>query len=187
MIHAQAPFETLDAYLSGEMPDAEAEPFEEALFDSAAHGQADEADFVERVALIGRYLLPRGGFDMGSARSRVDQLLAEGVRLQFISPEPGPVIHLPPIDADAEIVVTHMRVDVRGYDSVDVRVEKPDGTELKTFRDIGWDPNDGTVYAVCEAPLARISMQQRHVRSRIIGTRAGEKHVIAVFESVTDP
>ena len=69
---------------------------------------------------------------------------------------------------------TYGNIDVRGYDSVRVLVEKPDGTELKVFRDIGFDPLDGTVYAVCEAPLARISALQTHLRSHVIGTRAGQ-------------
>ena len=58
---------------------------------------------------------------------------------------------------------------------------------LKTFRDIGWDPVDGTLYAVCEAPLARISMQAGHIRTRISGMRDGAKHAIAVFETTTVP
>ena len=90
----------------------------------------------------------------------------------------------PRIADDAEIVVTHVAIDVRGYDSIDVVIEKPDGTPLKTFRDIGFDPTDGTLYALCEAPLARISAQQSHICSHVIGTRAGSPHVIASFEIV---
>ncbi len=153
-------------------------------YGAALHSVSVDAVEGEAVSLIGRYLLPRGGFDIGSSRARVDQLVAAGLRVQLIEPEPGPVSHLPKIDADAEIVVTHVPIDVRGYDSVDVVIEKADGTPLKTFRDIGWDPTDGSVYAVCEAPLARISMQQRHIRSRVIGTRAGETQTIAVFETI---
>ena len=187
MTESHAPFEALEAYLSGEMPDAEAGSFEDALFASAAAGTAEDANFADRIALLGRFLLPRGGFDIGSSRVRVDELIAAGLRVQIIDPEPAAVVNLPPVRDDVDIVVTHFRIDIRGYDSVDVIVEKLDGTEIKTFREIGHDPNDGTVYAVCEAPLARISLQQRHVRSRVIGTRAGEKHTMAVFESVAAP
>lgn len=187
MTDTREPFEALDAYQTGEMRDAEAVHFEEELFAAAEAGTATEAGFVDRLSLIGQFLAPRGGWDIGSSRARVDELIAAGLRVQVLYPssgEPGQPLQIPRISDDAEIVVTHVDIDVRGFDSVDVIVEKPDGTELKTFRDIGFDPTDGSVYALCEAPLARISARQRHVRSRVIGTRAGVQHVVAVFETV---
>lgn len=184
MSDPRQPFEALEQYQSGGMPDADAAGFEEELFAAAAAGTAEEASFVDRVSLIARYLEPRGGLDIGSTRARVDQLLASGLRVQLIDPEPAPSVQMPPLDPDAEIIITHVAVDVRGYDSVDVVIETPDGNQLKTFRDIGWDPEDGTLYAVCEGHLARISAQVPRVVSRIVGTRAGQKHEIAVFESV---
>jgi hypothetical protein len=187
MTTPRAPFETLETYVSGEMPEADANRFEDELFASASDGTAEDAKFADRIALIGRFLLPRGGFDIGSSRVRIDELVAAGLRVQVIDPEPAATVRLPAIEDDVDIVVTHIRIDIRGYDSVDIIVEKPDGTELKTFRDVGCDPTDGTMYAVCEAPLARISMQQRHIRSRVIGTRAGQQHVVAVFETVAAP
>lgn len=187
----KAAFEALDAYQDGEMSDADASGFEEELFAAAAEGAAAEADFVDRVSRIARFLEPRGGLDMGSTRERVDDLLAQGLRVQLLAARPeamvGDVFQLPKIEDDAEIVVTHVPLDVRGYDSVDVVVEKADGTPLKRFRDVNWDPHDGTLYAVCEAPLARISAAVGHVRSTILGKRAGQEHVIAVFETVTAP
>lgn len=190
MSSERTPFQALDAYQSGDMPDAEATGFEEELFSAAASGAGvtlEEAEFIDRVSLIGQYLAPRGGWDFGSSRARVDALIAAGLRVQVIDPQPGQPFQVPKIDDDAEIVATHIAIDVRGYDSVRVLVEKPDGTELKVFRDIGFDPTDGTVYAVCEAPLARISARQTQLRSHVIGTRAGRDHVIAVFETVADP
>ena len=190
MSDERADFAALDAYQAGEMSEAEAAAFEEELFASAAAGAAAEALFVDRLSRIGAYLLRRGGWDFGSSRARVDELIAAGLRIQVLEPEPGlpgEPIRMPKIDDDAEIVASRFAIDVRGFDSVRVIVEKPDGTELKTFRDIGFDPTDGSVYALCEAPLARIWAQQKHLRSRVIGTRAGLDHVIAVFETVTGP
>lgn len=187
MTHELAPFEALDAYQSGEMSEAEAAGFEEELFAAAAAGAAAEALFVDRLSLKGQYLARRGGWDFGSSRVRVDELIAAGLRVQVLEPEPGlpgEPVRIPKINDDAEIVASRFAIDVRGFDSVRVIVEKPDGTELKTFRDIGFDPTDGSVYAVCEAPLARISAQQKHLRTRVIGTRAGDDHVIAVFETI---
>jgi hypothetical protein len=181
-----APFEALDAYLNGQMPESEAAAFEEQLFEGAASGQAHEAEFVDHLARLGTYLIPRCGFDIGSSRAQVDQLIAAGFRVQIIEPNPED-LRIEAIRDDVEIVATHIPIDVRGYDSVDVTTTKPDGTELKTFRDIGWDPNDGTVYAVCLAPLARISAKQRHVCSHVVGYRDGRAHTIARFDAMMAP
>ena len=178
------PFAELVDYETGVLPDAQAAAFEEELFAVAAAGRAEEAAFVDKISLIAQHLVPRGGFDIGSTRARIDQLLAAGLRVQIIDPDPSLSLQLPPIDDDAEIVVTVIRLDGRGYDSIDVVVEKPDGTELKTFRDVSCDPDTGFFYAVCEAPLARISLQQRHIVSHIIGTRNGTKHTLASFATI---
>jgi len=184
-----APFERLDDYQTGNMADAEAASFEEELFAAAALDAAPEAAFIDKISRLGQFLLPRGGFDIGSTRARIDGLIAAGLRVQLLAPRAedmiGQVFQLPAIDADAEIVATYLPLDLRGYDSVNVVIERPDGSELKTFRDINWDPVDGSVYAVCEAPLARISAAFGHIRSRVIGKRAGQDHEIAVFETVT--
>jgi hypothetical protein len=169
------------------MSETEAARFEDELFEAAASGTAAEVAFVDHVGLLSRYLEPRAGFDMGSSRARVEQLLAAGLRVQLIDPEPAPIVRLPAIDPDAEIVVTHVRIDVRGYDSVDAVLKKPDGTELKTIRDVGWDPDDGTMYAVCEGPLARLSATVPRVISQLIGIKDGERREIAVFEAVNTP
>lgn len=184
MSEARRPFEELTEYESGGMSEAEATRFEEALFTAAAFGTAAEVAFVDRIALLSRHLEPRGGFDIGSSRARIEQLLASGLRLQLIDPEPAATVRLPEVDPDADIVVTHVRIDVRGYDSVDVVLRRPDGTELKTIRDIGWDPDDGTVYAVCERPLAQLSAKVPRVISEIVGIKDGQRHHIAVVEMV---
>jgi hypothetical protein len=184
-----APFEALDAYQCGEMSDADAQGFEDELFAAAALGQADEAKFVDHVTRLGQYLIGHCGFDIGSTRAQVQALLAKGLRVQQLAAGPESLIdgvyQLPKIADDAQIVITHVPLDVRGYDSVDVIVEKPDGTVLKRFREIGWDPEDGTVFAVCEAPLARIAAAVGHIRSTVIGKRADVEHVIATFETNT--
>jgi hypothetical protein len=181
---SREPFSELVDYESGELSAAEAAELEERLFAAAAAGQAADAAFVDKISLIGQYLLPRGGFDIGSSRARVDALIAAGLRVQLVDPEPAEIVEIPAVADDTEIFVTLLRMDVRGYDSVDAVIQKPDGTELKTFRDIGCDPETGYVYAVCEAPLARISAKQRHVVTRVIGTRDGVEHTLGVFQSL---
>lgn len=187
MSEPMKPFERLDDYQLGAMSEAEAVGFEDELFAAAASGAAHEATFVDRVSLIGQYLVPRGGFDFGSTRQRVEQLIAAGHRVQIIAPEPSAQLHMPPLDPDAELVVTQLRLDLRGWDSLDFIIEKPDGTELKTFRDVNCDPETGNVYALCEAPLARISLLNRHIVTRIVGTRAGKREEIGRFESFASP
>lgn len=186
---APAPFEALDAYVTGDMSDADAAGFEEELFEAAARGNATDAAFVDQVSRLGRFIDGHGGFDVGGSRARVDELLAKGLRVQLLAAEPQSpddhVIRFPKIEDDAELVVTHLPLDVRGYDSVDVVIEKPNGEVLKRFRDIGFDPHDGSVYAVCEAPLARISAAVGLVRATVIGKRDEREQVIASFESIT--
>jgi hypothetical protein len=181
------PFERLDDYQQGVMADADAASFEDELFATAAAGQAEEVAFVDRVSLIGQYLGPRGGLDVGSTRQRVEQLIAAGHRVQIMAPEPADQVQFPPIDPDAELIVTQLCLDLRGYDALDFIIEKPDGTELKTFRDVQCDPETGNVYALCEAPLARISLLNRHIITRIMGTRAGKREEIGRFESFASP
>lgn len=180
-------FADLDDYQLGTMDAAEAASFEEELFAAAAAGSADEAAFIDKISLLQQYLAPRGGLDIGSTRQRVEQVIASGLRVQVVAPEPAPVMQLPPIDPDAEIVVTHLPLDVRGWDAVDVEVSRKDGTLLKTFRDVNHDPEDGSLYALCEAPLARISTFNGHIVSRVIGHRAGKAETIAIFETIGAP
>jgi len=185
MTTARTPLEAFDAYQSGDMPEDEAARFEEELFLAAAVGTAHEAAFVDQVSRIARHLFPRGGLDVGSSRARVDELIASGLRVQVMEPTSGAVATVPKIADDAELVITHVPIDVRGYDSVDFIVQKADGENLKTFRDVSWDPVDGTIYAVCEAPLARIAAAVGLVRSRIVGYRGEQPHLIAQFDMVT--
>ena len=93
---ADESFAELVAYESGALSDAEAADFEERLFARAAAGVADEPAFVDKFALIGRHLLPRGGYDFGSSRARVDALIAAGVRVQLVDPEPAAIVTIPP-------------------------------------------------------------------------------------------
>jgi hypothetical protein len=180
----RAAFEALDDYQLGSMNDADAASFEDSLFEASAAGTADEAVFIDQVSLIMQYLGPRGGLDNGSTRQRIEQVKADGLRVQVLAPEPGPVLRIPPIDPDAEIVVTHIPIDVRGWDSLDVEVSLPDGRLIKTFRDVNPDPEDGTLYALCEAPLARLSAANQHLITRVIGHRAGKTETVAQFETL---
>jgi hypothetical protein len=185
MTGGRAPFEALDDYVSGDMPDADVAGFEEELFAAAAAGRAAEAEFVDQFVQLGRHLTLRAGFDMGSTRARVDELIAAGLNVQILEPESAAdgSHAFPPIREDAELVVTVIPFDVRGYDSLEVAIERPDGSPLKTFRDVSCDPETGYLYALCEAPLARLSVH-RHVVARIFGKRGRDRHELLVMHNV---
>jgi hypothetical protein len=183
MSRAGSSFEALDDYQLAGMSDADAASFEEELFAEAAAGTADAAAFIDKISLIMQHLGPRGGLDIGSTRQRIEQVKASGLRVQVLVPEPGPMLVIPAIEPDAEIVVTHIPIDVRGWDSVDVEVSLPNGELIKTFRDVNHDPEDGTLFALCEGPLARLSATQQHLFSRVIGHRSGKTETIAEFET----
>jgi hypothetical protein len=84
---------------------------------------------------------------------------------------------------DVEIVVTRLGVDVRGFDHVEVECQTLAGQPIKTFRDVRCDPETGALYAVCEAPLARLSVLAGPVVATVTGVRGGQREVIAGFET----
>ena len=172
----------LDDYLSGVLPEAAAARFEDDLFERAALGSAPEAEFVDQLVALGRTLQGRAGLELGASPSRIEALRAEGFRVDVADARPG--VNQPAAwSPDADIVVTHYLFDLRGYTKIDVDVEAPDGTRLKTFRDVSYNPSDGTVYAMCEARLARLA-ETVHARLRVHGTRDGERREIVVFETL---
>lgn len=44
---------------------------------------------------------------------------------------------------------------------------------------------DGTIYSVCEAPLARLCARHERVVARVIAKREGVKQTLAVFETIS--
>jgi len=173
---------SLSDYVSGAKAETEIEEFEAQLFARAALGEAPEAEFLDRVALLGRTLQQRAGLEIGGRRARIDELRAKGFRVAVIEAKPG-LNQPPPWDPDAEIVVTDYVFDLRGYTNIDVDVETSDGERLKTFRDVSCDPDDGHVYAICEAPLARLA-ERVHCRLRVYATRDGTRREVVVVETL---
>jgi hypothetical protein len=123
-----------------------------------------------------------GGFDGAGTRAQVDKLLAAGLKVHFVDLGTGGIADFPRWQPGTEIVVARLAVDMRGYDSVDVEVETGEGRPIKTFRETGCDPTDGALYAICQEPLARLAFGTRRIVSRVIGTRAGRRETVAVFD-----
>jgi hypothetical protein len=173
----------LDDYLSGLIPDEPAADFEEELFAAAADGETASLGLVDRIGQFGRYLEARVGLAMGSSRAQVERIRASGLKVEYSELVPGIPVRGRRIADDAEIVISRLDVDLRGYTDIEVAVERPDGTLLKTFRDVDCAPEDGALYAVCEATLARMA-QSVHTVARISATRDGKRELVATLETL---
>lgn len=176
----------LDDYVSGHLPDASVDAFEEDLFARAARGEAPEAEFAERFRRNAEWLARRGTFEVGNTRAEVEKLRASGLRIQYVDfgDASGPV-DVPPIRTDIDYFVYRIGVDLRGidYDTIDVIVETPSGEYVKTFRDVRYDAEDGAFYGVCEAPLAEISFRRGTVLSKVMVGKGSERRHVATLET----
>jgi hypothetical protein len=178
------PLAELDDYTSGLMPEAEADAFEEALFARAARGAAPEAEFLERLRRDAEWVARRGPFKVGNTRAEIDAVLASGLKVSFLDLGDGsaPVdVHAYPPDLD--LVTYRLGVDLRGYEAVDVVVETPTGKYIKTFRDVSYDPTDGALYGMCEAPLAELAFRRGTVLSKVMAGHGAERKLVATFET----
>jgi len=81
-----------------------------------------------------------------------------------------------------DFVVTHVRLDIRAYESVEATIERPDGTLLHTFRDVLPDPTTGEIYGMCRAPLSDLAWAGGPRVTRVTGLKNGVREVIAVYE-----
>lgn len=166
----------LDDYVSGLMPESEEAAFEEALFADAASGDTQDAVFFDDLARLTRFVGRHGIIATSFTRAQIDALAKE-VRMFVFELSPG-AQEIEPFPEDVDIVVTHLNVDLRAFDSADVEVERPDGTHIKTFCDVGCDPADGSVFAWCEAPLARMALLSGPTVTRVFGIQGGERQQI---------
>jgi hypothetical protein len=153
----------LDAYVTGEMTDADADAFEEALFDAP-----DDADvaLVDRLSRHGAQLVAHGTFDIGVTRTYVDSLVAAGhiVQVLDIGPPGRGTIAL---DRDAELVVTKLHLGRTDVERVDVEITVVDHGVTKVIKDVLVDPSDGIVYGMCERPLAEIAFGAGRTITRV--------------------
>jgi hypothetical protein len=181
------PLDRLDDYVSGHMSDADAAAYEDELFAagaSSAGATHDAAQFLDGVARMAALYEKGGGFLEGGTRAQVDALRAAGARVHFIDLGPGSAgpIPFPAWGAGYDIVVARLAVDLREQGLVDVEVETADGRPVKTFREVGCDPTDGALYAICQEPLARLAFGRGRTINRVIATKAGRRETVAVFD-----
>jgi hypothetical protein len=182
------PLLRLDDYVTGDMREAEAVAFEEELFaaatdadPAASTGLAADAGFLDRVARFAADPNERQAFT-GSTRADVDALLGSPLPVHYVDLGAGGASVFPSWGPEVKFVIARLSVDVRGWQNVDVEVTTADGTPVKTFRDVHGAPEDGALYAICHAPLARLAFTRGRTISRIVGTRDGTRETVAVFD-----
>jgi hypothetical protein len=175
----------LDDYLSGHLDDEGASEFEEQLFEAAANGQAPELVYLDGLIRWADFVCRIGGFAGGATRAQVDAVIASGLPVHYFDLGAGGRVAVPPWPEETKIVIIRLAVNVLGYENIDVDVTTFEGQKIKTFRDVQ-PAEDGSLYAVCEEPLARISFQRGRVISRIIGEKkgaSGARELIAEFDT----
>lgn len=164
--------EHLDDYVTGSMSDDDAAIFEEELFASSARGEATEARWFERFALLIEWVAKGDFLIRGATAEDVDALAKGGAKVLLITLDPDAPL---PYEkrTDIDIVVTRVPIDVRDYESVEATIENPDGRVLHTFRDCMGDPSTGNLYAICAAPLANMAWGGGPRVGRITGVKRG--------------
>jgi hypothetical protein len=169
----------LDAYVTGEMADADA--FEEALFDAP-----DDPDlqFLDSVQQHGARLVEHGTYDMGCTREHIDDLIRAGHRVQVCDAGPpgGPRKTLP-FDRTAELIATILPLGRLDVGLLDVEMFVVDHNITKTIKDVRVDPSDGNLYGLCERPLAEIAYGAGPVITRV-RLATGTREVIAEWDLV---
>ena len=143
----------LDGYVTGEMSDAAADAFEEDLFASPDDGDLAAMDLIAR---HGRRLVEHGTWDVGVTKSHIDKLIAEGHVVQVCDAGPPGTTSFA-INKDAELVCTKLVLGRTDHARVDVEITILAYDVTKTIKDVVVDPADGSVYGLCERPLAQLA------------------------------
>jgi hypothetical protein len=182
----RVPFAELDDYVSGHMGEAESEAFEERLFHAEAQPELQaELLFLDRLTQLTEHIVQLGSLNPGLTRSELDALIARGRRVDLREITPGSFA-VAPAAADAELVVQRADLQLFGVKSVDLEIDLPELGHVKTLRDLTVDPEDGAVYACCDATLFRMAteMSERTIY-RVVVVRDGRRETIARYEALS--
>lgn len=175
----------LDDYLSGAMSDAHAADFEERLFADAAEDHAPQLGYLDAFFEQAEWFRMRGGFASGATAEQIAEL-RKLPNVHYIDVEADTRVAAWP--ADTKYVVYRLDVDLRGYENIDVAVVTANGEHRKWFRDCAFDPQDGALYGVCDAPIAAGTFRDEPLVARIHACRSnqpGAKREIVAELSVT--
>jgi hypothetical protein len=169
-------FEELDAYVTREMSDADAEAFEEALFDAP-----DDPDLVllDRIARHGAKLAEHGTFDIGVPAEHIQKLIDQGYTVHVFDaglPSTGVVT----INREADFIVTKLDLGRTDLERVDVELTVVDYNVTKTIKDVLVDPT-GVVYGLCERPLAELAWSAGGKTITKVRRTDGARDVVGVW------
>lgn len=146
----------LDAYLTREMSDADADALEEALFDAPDDG---DLAFFDRLMRDGRRLAAHGTFDIGISKDKLDELIAQGHTVQVLDAgPPGQPQRTLVLSRDSEFILTRLELGRKDIARVDVEIVILEHNVSKTMKDVFVDQTDGVIYGLCERPLAHLAL-----------------------------
>lgn len=177
--------ERLDDYESGALTDADA--FEEELFERAAAGNAVELQFLDAVCNELAFLARKNQFGESHSAEEIAELRAKNPHAHYVDLGSGGAVPIAAWPSDTNRVIFQIRLDLRGYEHVEIENVRPDGTPIITFRDVRCDPNDGNVYGVCFESLARLAFAHGPVIARVSGVQEGERKLVARIETHPQP
>jgi hypothetical protein len=166
--------EEIAAYLGGELDGAAADAFEEALFDAP---DDPDVQFVDTLARRGARLAEHGTFYVGVLKRELDALIAKGHTVQICDGGHAGT-RTPVVMDDSEFFATKLVLGRSDVERVDVETHVAALGITKTIRDVIVDRSDGTVYGLCERPLAQIAYGHGLV---IATVRAGDE-VLGTWE-----
>ena len=156
-------------YLTGHLDAADEERFEEELF--AGGEVAEEAGFLARLAMLAEHLEARGTLAPGLLRADAEKVLHSGRRVAYLDVgERRDVVWTLP--RDCEQFLYRIGVDVAGIERLDVEMEFPGGPS-KVFPEVIFDAEDGAVFGLCEASLARMAFDHGPCVVKMSGVAKG--------------
>lgn len=168
----------VDAYLSGELDEAAADVFEEAMFDAPDN---PNVAFFDRLIRHGTRLAKVGTFDVGVTRAHIDQLIAAGHSVQLVDAGLPNGTNAPlrtiSFSNDAELIATALPIGRKDIARVDVEILILEHNVSKTITDILVDQSEGVVYGLCERPLAHLGFAAGATHTKVRPT--GSREVIA--------
>lgn len=176
MTYRQTRLEDLEGYVTGELADGEAaDAFEETMF---ANPDDPNVKLVDALATHGRRLVERGTYDVGVTRAHLESLLAKGLEIDWQRPShPGETLDVP-WNATAELFVTELPLGRTDVERVDVEIQMHDIGHTKIIADVAVD--NGTIYGLCERPLAEIAFKSGRSTARV-RRRDGAKEILVEY------
>jgi hypothetical protein len=182
---AHVGFEELDDYLHGGIPDPDAEQLEERLFAAAAVGEDHDPQFLDNLQRRATWLAAEGQFGESYTGAEVEALLARESNIHRIELTRSGDVELSMWKPDIKRIVVHLVVDLREYEQVEITAHTPGvGEAIMTFRGVQPDPVDGSIYAVCMEPLARMALTAGKLHWRVTGQRSGKREQLTEYSTL---